>query len=165
MKNATSLAKSKDFDGAISLLNDIYNSYDVLDSDVIRIIPYFQKAGRYSELEEHCVEVLIPLIIKINKKIFSGSCKKTQISFICLSISKLFNKLGLCAKREKIEIDQIKYHKKEKEYYKKYEEYLSASEELHNEFFNLIMDDTLGLEIDKWPKNFKNKFSFFIESI
>jgi len=164
LKETTSLAKSKDFDGAISLLNEIYLSYDVLDSDVIKIIPYFQKAGRYSELEKYCLEVLIPLVIKINRKIFSDNCKQTQVAFICLSVSKIFNKLVLCAKREKNEDDQFKFYYKEKEYYKKYEEYLSAGDQLQTEFFDLVMNDTFGLEPEKWPETFKNKYSCFIES-
>ncbi|MEZ9950911.1 hypothetical protein AB4395_00355 [Vibrio splendidus] len=130
VKHATSLAKSKKYDEAIDFLNQLYETNDMSDSDIIKIIPYYQKSGRYGELESYCIETLIPLISSVNERTFLHKCKEIQHAFISLSIYKIYNKLELCAKREKIEADKSKFSSKAVLYYQLYEINLAKGEEI-----------------------------------
>jgi hypothetical protein len=164
VKHATSLAKSKKYDEAINLLNELYETSEMTDAEIIKVIPYYQKAGRYGELESYCIETLIPLIIGVNERTFSHKCKEIQHAFISLSVYKVYNKLELCAKREKTDADKSKFSSKAVSYYQLYETNLVKGEKIELELEYLEAKNIWGTDLSKWPDIFKRKFSHYISN-
>lgn len=162
VKNATSLAKSKKYDEAILLLNKLYEDYEMSEADIIKIIPYYQKAGRYGELENYCERVLIPMVSRANERNFSHKCKEIQHAFISLSLYKIYNKLELCAKREKINFDKLKFSARAASYYRLYEDYLVAGEKVELESEFMKAKEILGVDFNEWPEIYKRTFSSLI---
>lgn len=163
VKHATTLAKAKNYDEAIFLLNKLYETYDISNSDITKIIPYYQKAGRYDEIEIYCKKVLIPMVSRTNEHIFSHKCKEIQLAFISLSIYKIYNKLELCAKREKINSDRLKFSIKAASYYQLYETNLTEGNKVELQLEFLEMKALWGLNYDDWPEGFTHKFSSLME--
>ena len=164
VKHATSLAKSKKYDEAIHVLNELYKTDEVSDADIIKVIPYYQKAGRYSELESYCEKTLIPLVSVISERTFHHKCKEIQHAFLSLSIYKMYNKLELCAKREKLDSDKSKFSSKAVSYYQLYETSLAKGEEIELEIEFLEAKDIWGPDFNKWPNTFKCRFSHHISN-
>lgn len=162
VKHATSLAKSKKYDDAIQLLSELYKSNEVSDAEIIKVIPYYQKAGRYNELEQYCEEILIPLISNINERNFSHKCKEIQYAFISLSIHKIYNKLKLCAKRENKEDDKSKFSSKAILYYQLYRDNLVKGEKIELELGYTEARSIWGGDHSKWPESLKRRFSQYI---
>ena len=162
VKHATSLAKCKKFDDAIDVLNELYKTDEMSDADIIKVIPYYQKSGRYLELESYCEKTLIPLVSRISERTFHHKCKEIQHAFISLSIYKIYNKLELCAKREKMDSDKSKFSSKAESYYQLYETNLVKGEEIELEKEFLEAKDILGNDFNECPDTFKRRFSHYI---
>ncbi|WMO12564.1 hypothetical protein [Pseudoalteromonas piscicida] len=105
LKVATSLAKENSFDEAIELLQAIIPQMGQIGgyshSSYTKIIPYFQKAGRYSEVEEYCKNDLFEAVVTDCKNVFGHQSDETIKAFIHLFKYKIYDKLRLCAQREK----------------------------------------------------------------
>lgn len=106
MKSATALAKEYRFDEAIELLKNLVPSMakqgGFSHAQYAKIIPYFQKAGRYSEAERYCESVLLKATKSDCYKTFAHQPKATREAFSNLHTSKIYDKLRLCAQREKL---------------------------------------------------------------
>lgn len=164
IKHATSLAKANKFDEAISFLNELFKTHDVSDAEVIKVIPYYQKAGRYFEVENHCKDVLIPLVKEIMMCTFSHKCTEIQDAFINLSIYKIYNKLALTAQREKKIIDESEFIIKSNFHYQLYETNLAIGEKIELELEFLNLQNIWGTDFNKWPEMFKRRFSGYISN-
>ena len=160
VKQASSLAKLKKYDEAIDLLNDLRITDQVSCSQ--KIIPYYQKAGRYSELEKYCIEVLIPMDSRHAQDTFSHKCKELQHAFISLSVYKIYIKLALCAKREKLKHDESRFSAKASSYYDLYETNLAEGEKVELSLEFIQAKDIWGIDYQEWPKSYKNRFSDYI---
>ena len=163
IKQATSLAKLKKYDEAIYLLNELRVNHKISCSD--KIIPYYQKAGRYSELEKHCTEVLIPMDSRITQDAFSHKCRELQHAFISLSVYKIYNKLALCAKREKLKPDESRFLEEASSYYHLYETNLAAGEKIELDLEFIEAKNIWGVDYAEWPESYKNIFSNYISNI
>lgn len=160
VKKATSLAKLKKYDEAIHLLNELRVNHQILCSE--KIIPYYQKAGRYSELERYCIEVLIPMEKVFTQGVFSHKCKEIQDAFINLSVYKIYNKLALCAKREKLKTDESKFLKEASSYYHLYQTNLALGERIELDLEFREAKEIWGANYSEWPTSYKDRFSNYI---
>ncbi|MEF1220959.1 hypothetical protein REH76_24905, partial [Photobacterium damselae] len=84
IKTASALAKDKKFNEAIEVLDSFYSRGVASRDDLIKIIPYFQKAGRYSEVEAYCEKIIVPYLKKDNESVFSHKCVEIQGAFFNL---------------------------------------------------------------------------------
>lgn len=105
LKDATVLAKNNEFSEAIKLLKilipQMANVGGYSHSQFCKVIPYLQKAGRYSEARQYGETTLFEAITLNCQKMFYQRPTETQLAFIHLYKSKVYDKLRLCAKREK----------------------------------------------------------------
>lgn len=128
LKQATALAKEKKFDLAIELLMKLLPAMAIQGgfphSAYTKIVPYFQKAGRYAEVEEYCNNFLFTLIKKECKNTFGHQSSETINAFINLHSSMVYDKLRLCAKREKQSADIVRFTKSQTAFYELYEAWL-----------------------------------------
>ncbi|WP_406610728.1 hypothetical protein [Agarivorans sp. JK6] len=163
VKQASALAKLKKYDEAINLLNELRVEHQISCSE--KIIPYYQKAGRYNELEKYCIETLIPMDSRVAKNTFSHKCKELQHAFVNLSVYKIYMKLALCAKREKNGFDELRFLSEASLYYEQYETSLAVGEkvELDTEFIEA--KKLWGVEYSEWPESYKDKFSDYISNV
>jgi len=115
-KASSARAKNKDFNGAITEFDRalllMSQSGLFYGRKYVKAIPYFQKAGRYSELEEYCDRVLIPLVEKNIEDVFYDKPVVTKEFFLVGVLVNIYDKLQLCAKRERVEGDFEKYGKR-----------------------------------------------------
>lgn len=81
VKRASAFARNKEFSKAIEVLNEVYTQGEPDEAALIKIIPYFQKAGRYNELHEYCTKMLIPKISFCNRTYFAHKCQEIQQAF------------------------------------------------------------------------------------
>ncbi|MEJ6122254.1 hypothetical protein MT390_10330 [Vibrio sp. 2-Bac 85] len=160
VKQATSLAKLKKYDEAIYLLNELRVNHKISYSE--KIIPYYQKAGRYNELEKYCIEFLIPMDSRAAQDDFSHKCKELQRAFISLSVYKIYNKLALCAKREKLKTDESKFLKEASSYYHLYETNLALGERIELDLEFREAKEIWGANYSEWPTSYKDRFSNYI---
>lgn len=163
VKAASALAKGKKFNEAIETLIEFYQQGDFTDADLIKVIPYFQKAGRYYELGEFCKLVIIPGLNKVNYETFSHKCKEIQEAFMSLKLHKMYSKLELCAKREEVPLDVLKYKELSEDYYQNYVTLLKEGEEVeerkeYQEYLKLFGNDT-----SCWPDIIQRSFSKYIQ--
>ncbi|WP_017219792.1 hypothetical protein [Moritella dasanensis] len=125
LKEATTLAKSKNYDQAIELLIELLpimaSQGGFPHSAYTKIIPYFQKAGRYSEVEEFCKTYLFISIKRDCDKTFAHKPKETGSAFIHLHTTMVYDKLLLCAKREKCQDDMARFQNAKVAHYDIYE--------------------------------------------
>lgn len=68
---ATMKAKDGLFDEAIEILLLAYQSGISTEADILKVLPYYQKAGRYNELEKVCNEDFIPQLEQLNDASFT----------------------------------------------------------------------------------------------
>ncbi|KPQ20222.1 hypothetical protein [Halomonas sp. HL-93] len=167
-KTATALAKSGDYDGAISLLQSIIpkmaKTGGFSGGLYTKIIPYFQKAGRYKEGVEYAERTLIPAFRDDCKKTFGHKCKEIQEAFQNLGVSSVYEKLKLCAKREKSPDDESLFERYAKDFHSQYEKLLEAGEliELQKEYEQAI--DLFGKNPKSWPDSVRNRLARFINT-
>lgn len=140
LKAATAKAKEGLFDEAITILIQLYKNGIQSDADVLKVLPYYQKAGRYRELESVCQTLLIPQLENLNQSNFSHKCKEIQKSFLSLKLYKLYSKLALCAERENLIKDEIKYSDLSRSYFSIYEKFLAEGTKIEDlkEFKDIV---------------------------
>lgn len=166
-KKATNLAKCGKFNDAVEQLKLIVPEMAKIGGftrgSYTKIIPYFQKAGRYQEGIEYAESILIPAIKHDCQKIFNHKCKEIQQAFQNLGISEVYDKLRLCAKRERIPNDESKYEQRSIDAYERYIELLKKGEEieLKKEYKQTLA--TFGSDTGKWPKVLLNSFNSLIK--
>ncbi|GIU09190.1 MULTISPECIES: hypothetical protein [unclassified Shewanella] len=167
-KRATSLFKERKLDDAVELLKSVVPEMAKVGGftkgDYTKIIPYFQKAGRYQESVEYSENVLVPAIEEDCRRTFNHKCREIQQAFQSLGISEVYDKLRLCAKREKIPSDESKYGKLSIEAYERYTELLETGEkiELKKEYNeNLTI---FGSVTGKWPRGLLKRFDSLINT-
>ncbi|ANQ22666.1 hypothetical protein BA893_13780 [Vibrio natriegens] len=159
IKRASAFAREKEFNKAIAVLNEVYVQGEPDVSTLIKVIPYFQKAGRYDELQAYCKNILIPQLSISNKNIFSHKCQEIQQAFENLGLHKLYSKLELCAKREKNEHDRLAFHALSTSHYLEYERYLAIGEkkELRKGFEKMV--SIFGEDTNEWPESVRKRYT------
>lgn len=114
-KTSSKQAKEKDFNGAIDTFDRVLRLYSQSElfygRAYVKAIPYFQKAGRYSELNQYCSKKLLPQVNSDVERIFSTKAKSIQDWFVTGVEINIYDKLRLSAKREKISSDEEYYQK------------------------------------------------------
>ncbi|MCP4261308.1 MAG: hypothetical protein GY774_27985 [Planctomycetes bacterium] len=158
VKLASKLAKNKDFNGAIDALHEVYKNNGASESNLIKILPYYQKAGRYSEMFAFCQNVAVPNIEILNSKAFSHKCEELKECFFNLSMSRLYGKMALCAEREGADGEAEEYIKQEKEYGEEYERLLPIGEEIEWKREKVRMLSTFGKDKQQWPDFIRNTY-------
>ncbi|MBT42527.1 MAG: hypothetical protein CMF12_08390 [Idiomarina sp.] len=158
-KKASSLAREKKFDEAIKVLGKLIKGLEKCNldhSDVcIKIIPYFQKAGRFDELESYVNETLIPVGRAVTKKSFSHQNKHIQDAFTHLFLSRVYDKVRLSAKREKNNELKSYYGDKSQQEYDRYEAALEKGEEIAADEGEKEMVRIFGADKSQWPDSIK----------
>lgn len=162
IKRASSLARKKCFDEAIDVLISVYKSGDYNDSDLFKIVPYFQKAGRYIELESFCEETIIPSLKYVYGNLFHHKCLEIQTAYVHIGLYKLCGKLELCAKREKLKEDELKYRHMASLHLSEYEKYLAKGEVIEEKRNFEEMKEVFGNNVSLWPSSIKEKFKGFV---
>lgn len=159
VKRASAFARDKDFNKAIEALNEVYTQCEPDEAALLKVIPYFQKAGRYDELNEYCTEMLIPKISFYNKTCFAHKCQEIQQAFENLGLHRLYSKLELCAKREKNEQDKHSFRSLSTFHYAEYERLLAIGEknEKSKEYSEMV--SIFGKDTSKWPENIRKMYT------
>jgi hypothetical protein len=166
-KSATRLAKEGKLDDAIERLKSIIPEMAKVggftSGGYTKIIPYFQKAGRYQESIEFSKNVLPLAIEKDCQKTFHQKPLEIQQAFYNLEISAIYDKLRLCAKRENIPRDESKFEQLSIEAFDLYTELLDKGEKiaLNKEYKESLT--IFGLDTNKWPKVLLIKFDSLIK--
>ncbi|MBU2072316.1 MAG: hypothetical protein KKE08_12670 [Gammaproteobacteria bacterium] len=167
-KAATALAKNGDYDGAILLLKlvvpEMAKAGGFPSSSYTKIIPYFQKAGRYKEGVKYAESTLISATKKDCKKTFSHKCKEIQHAFQNLGISSIYEKLKLCAKREKLTDDESNFEHLGKDFYSEYERLLGEGETVGLKREYEEAKDLFGKNINAWPDSVRNRLARLINT-
>lgn len=162
IKTASALAKDKKFNEAIEVLDSFYSRGEASRDDLIKIIPYFQKAGRYSEVEAYCEKIIVPYLKKDNESVFSHKCIEIQGAFFNLALHKMYAKLSLCAKREKVKIEEEKFRKLSDDAFDNYQSQLTLGESIEDrKGFEQVLE-TFGQDPDDWPSIFKVRYQHFL---
>ena len=83
MKKATASVREENHDLAVNFVNEALNKIKLSKllyshADYTKIIPYYQKAGRYSEVERLCLDKLVPSIRGALQKAMSQRCQEIQ---------------------------------------------------------------------------------------
>jgi len=155
VKEASEFARQKKFDKAIGILDsliDDLSNYNLDHSAIcVKIIPYFQKAGRFSELETYISSKLIPVAVAVRKKAFSHQNNMIQDAYCYLLLSEIFDKVRLCAKREKVADLEALYSKKSDEQYELYLSSLEKGETIQGEESEKELKRIFGSDKSKWP--------------
>lgn len=169
LKASSALAREKKFDDAIELLKraleKIFLSATGYSGDTYaKIISYFQKAGRYAEIELFSVGYLIPQVEVKAQRSFSHKSIEIQNAFGALYTSDIYRKMALCAKREKCKHDESRYSNLSQEYQFKYSELLKLGEQtsLQLEYNQTV--EIFGPDTKKWPDIFKRKFKKIVQA-
>lgn len=167
-KTATALAKIGDYDAAILLLQSIIPKMAKIGGysggSYTKIIPYFQKAGRYKEGVEYAEITLIPAVRSDYKKTFDHKCKEIKEAFQNLGVASVYEKLKLCAKREKLPDDESLFEEYAKDFHSQYEKLLKAGEliELKKEYRQAL--DLFGKNPSIWPESVRKRLAPFINT-
>lgn len=163
-KEASAKAKEKNFDGAIETFEKALNLYQKSElfygRAYIKAIPYYQKAGRYSELEQYCFGFLIPRIQSDVERVFSDKAKSMQQWFALGVEINVYDKLRLCAKRENVSADESRYEEMIDSLSAEYEELekVSEMEQLKAEFKYTVRLFGPYNKAGDWPEVFIKKF-------
>lgn len=159
VKGASEFARHKKFDNAIRILDELIDdlsNYNLDHSAIcVKIIPYFQKAGRFPELETYISSKLIPVAIAVRQKAFSHQNDMIQDAYCHLLLSEIFDKVRLCAKREKIADLEALYSKKSNEHYEFYLSSLERGEAVQSEESEKELKRIFGSDKSKWPDSLK----------
>ena len=161
-KKATAFAKDGDYCQAITILKKLIpvmaESGGFSASSYYKIIPYFQKAGRYQESLNYTKEVIIPAVISDRQSSHGHCVPETLQALTHNCISQIFNKLALAARREGKKEHSDSFIALEKEHYDKYQVLLKIGEQKqleseYQEFIRLLGEDT-----NQWPLSIRRKF-------
>ncbi|WP_305422558.1 hypothetical protein [Photobacterium leiognathi] len=162
IKAASALAKEQRFNEAIDVLDSFYSQGEASRDDLLKVIPYFQKAGRYSEVEAYCKKVIVPNLKSHNESIFSHKCVEIRDAFFNLALHKMYAKLSLCAKREKIRDEEENYNKLSDDAFIKYQSQLAIGERIEDrKGFDQALE-MFGKDPNDWTNIFKMKYLHFL---
>ncbi|MNR13460.1 hypothetical protein D3C85_1298670 [compost metagenome] len=163
MKKATAETKEGNYVLAIELvkksLNKIKKSNLLYShSSYTKIIPYYQKAGLYSEVEKFCLDELVPSIRVAFQNGMSQRCQEIQEVHFYQYISKIYDKLRLAAKRESKPDDENRFIREYAFYESKWKELQPVAQktELAKEYKE--MKKVFGADTSLWPDVIKNRF-------
>lgn len=158
LKSASASAKENEFDAAISTMQKALENMWVSDvtfspANIAKIIPYFQKAGRYSDGVAFADKYLIPKLVEGYNE--AGS---TDRALICLYVAKVHEKLALNAKREKIKEDETFFSNKAAEMLNAYTKLMEIGriEDLKEEYQQMLA--VFGNDHGRWPDTVLKKF-------
>lgn len=163
-KEASAKAKEKNFDGAIETFEKALNLYQKSElfygRAYVKAIPYYQKAGRYTELEQYRFGCLIPRIQSDVERVFSDKAKSMQQWFALGVEINVYDKLRLCAKRENVSADEARYKEIIDKLSREYEELkkFSEMEQLKAEFQYTVRLFGPYNKAGDWPEVFVKKF-------
>lgn len=167
-RKATSLAKSGDFDASIDLLKSTVIKMQAVggysNNGYTKIIPYFQKSGRYDEAIEYSLAFLIPAVKADCKISFRQKCDEIQEAFVEMSKYQIFDKLRLNAKREGITDDEEKFESLSKLHFSNYQKLLKLGNEKQKEIDYKEILDLFGSDHSQWPEMFQTKYADFIKN-
>lgn len=161
-KAATLLAKEGEFDLAIDHLKNAVLKMKKVggygNNGYTKIIPYFQKAGRYKEAIEYSLNELLPALFEDCRRTFSQKPEEIQEAFYELGCHQIFDKLRLNAKREKLLDDEIRFKTLSEQHFLKYQNLLNVGEnrDFHNQYCNIR--DLFGNDSSSWPQSILTKF-------
>lgn len=169
IKKASLSARDKQFDKAITFCKDAYEitkkSDLIYGKRLAKILPYFQKAGRYKEAEPYCRDVLIPLhnanIVRVAKH---KHAKMKEWQFFLL-LPVLFDKLRLAAKREGDKEDESRFIQEVQAYTVKCEELKDVADyEQRKEEYSTLKRayESAKMSIDDAPELLRKRFKDFI---
>lgn len=163
MKKASVEAKNKNFTLAIEIVKQALNKIKQSNllyshANYTKIIPYFQKAGLYSEVEKFCLEELIPSIRDAFKKGMAQRCCEIQEVHFYQYIARVYDKLRLVAKREKLGEDESRFFEEQNFYEKKWQALQPRAEKLELEKEYKEMIGVFGAETSSWPDAIKKRF-------
>jgi hypothetical protein len=167
MKKATASVKENKPDLAINFVNEALNQIKLsklLYSSVnyTKIIPYYQKAGRYSEVELFCLDKLVPSVRGALQQAMSQRCQEIQEVHFYQYLSRIYDKLRMVAQRDNKLDDKARFIKEYNFYEAKWRELqpLAQKIELKKEFEE--MKELFGSDFTIWPRVIKDRFESFI---
>lgn len=168
IKRASAEAKSRDFVAAIEILKKAYQQTQYSElfyaSGFTKIIPYFQKAGRYDEVETFCVTELVPLVRSEVKRVFSRKVPTMQEWFFFINIAPIYDKLRLCAQREGMSEDEQRFNEEYNIYAQKHAKLrpIAEHEQLRKEYLDFI---GIVPTYKDWPCVLKKRYAHFINEV
>jgi len=161
VKIASSLAKDNRYNDAITTLDSFYSKNDASTDELIKVIPYYQKAGRYIELNDYCEKVIIPKLKIHNALMFSHKCQEVQNAFLNLALHKMYAKLSLCAKRESLNSDLEMYSSLSTKAFEEYQNYLKLGENVESQKEFEKLKELFGLDPSDWPNTLRERYQSF----
>jgi len=129
-----------------------------------KIIPYYQKAGLYNDVEKYCLDELMPSIREAFKKVMVQRCTEIQEVYFYQYIARIYDKLRLTAKREKHHKDEGRFLRECSFYENKWQELKPRAEmlELEKEYKEMI--EVFGTDTSSWPDTIKSRLESFINT-
>lgn len=162
VKKASGYAREKKFNAAIKILDRIImrlRRYELDHSSVcIKVIPYFQKAGRYEELESYALKTILPALERRAELTFRHKPKLMQSVFYSLQVSRVYDKLRLAAQRERRQSDFERFNQLSKQYWDSYETLLPKAEADAKSAEFIEMQEMFGNDYSTWPEPIRNRF-------
>ena len=163
-KRASALAKEKKFNEAINVLDNLIRelpNYELDHSSVaIKIIPYFQKAGRYSEVEKYAENLIVPILktIQALNKEKAHKIDSLEVAFSELQCSRVYDKLRLCAKREKHQADEKRFEEQSNNHIKNYHIWLEKGQVERKRKQRQDLIDVFGEDVSNWPTSLRHLY-------
>lgn len=164
MKAATAKSKENQYSEAVDILkialSKIAKSTLLYSpSDYTKIIPYFQKAERYQEAEQFCLDQLIPDTISAVKRGMSQRCKEVQALHSLQYKAAIYDKLILIAKRESRPLEEKKYSTQKLEIEKAINEARPIAEKRERDKEIKEMESVFGADTALWPEAIRKKLA------
>jgi hypothetical protein len=167
MKKATASVKEDNLDFAINFVSEALKKMKLSKllyspANYTKIIPYYQKAGRYSEVELFCLDILVPSVRVALQQAMSQRCQETLEVHLYQYISRIYDKLHLAAQRDDNPDDKARFIKEHNFYEAKWRELQPLAQiiELDKEFQE--MKELFGADFTIWPNVIKDRFESFI---
>ena len=167
LKEASALAKSQNYDDAIHVLITVIDNTrkngGLSDANYTKIIPYFQKAGRYEEGVSFALNTLMKIAQEDRQKTFSHKVPEIAEAFYFLTQSKIYKSLSLISKREGLPAKAATFLKLSESKFEDYKKQLEIGQNLQ-----LTKDFEEYKAIDcrppgQWSEVMKRKFQKLIE--
>lgn len=167
LKKATAHKKAGNFDSAIDLLiltvDFMKNHGGFSHKSYTKIIPYFQKANRYSEGVRYALNELIPAVKEDARKTFQHKEPEIGEAFCSHCIGSIYHALSLAAKREKRKGDQDKYFDLGEEMMTRYRHLLEIGSQKQLEVDYIEYKSIFGSDTSKWNETTQTMYASLIE--
>lgn len=169
MKKSSAEAKKKNFILAIEFSKKALRKIEQSNllyshASYTKVIPYYQKAGLYSEVEKYCLDELVPSIREALKKGMSQRCTEVQEVHFYQYIARIYDKLRLTAKREKNREDESRFIREHNAYENKWLELQSRAERLELEKEYKEMLEVFGTDTSSWSDFIKKRFESLLNT-